>query len=263
MTESSDGETLSRKIPKMTLKEKFTTVTPFSKTLAMTLFVILPLVAFLLGVEYGKLVSFVSNSNVSQTEKAPAAMNQKTLTYSNKEIGLAFDYPENWGRVSGFWGNRTGYYYAKYESKLTYIISFTQSKTRIKITPNGWRWTGGDRDVLGFPITVEGFNQIKESLSDNGADAWAYVKLLNKTDRIAYLESEGISGSIILSGIVNINLPNIGASIVEINGPGVADSCGEEIMVTNNISATKPVRSCFTDDYINEFVSLVKSIRGI
>lgn len=63
------------------MKKQFTTVTPFSKALAMILFIVLPFVGFYLGIQYQKRVAYLSSKNNQQpnTQMQSASIYKGTL----------------------------------------------------------------------------------------------------------------------------------------------------------------------------------------
>lgn len=89
----------------MQLPKELTTVTTFSKYLALSLFVILPILAFFWGANYNQ----VNNSKLLQKEKNPESakkslpilevennpyLTEKWQIYENTAVGFTFKYPE-------------------------------------------------------------------------------------------------------------------------------------------------------------------------
>lgn len=92
----------------MNIKEQFTTVTPFSKFLALILFILLPIGGFWLGVEYGECVEIVGESAPVETLGLGGEYSigqdvqdsvHKDITwekYSSDIMGFQIVYPKNW-----------------------------------------------------------------------------------------------------------------------------------------------------------------------
>lgn len=80
----------------MTLPKELTTVTPFSKYLAMFLFIVLPFLGFGLGVQYGKSMA-ISATSVVMTKQTTTVLSSPTLTPSthtfvSADLGISFQY---------------------------------------------------------------------------------------------------------------------------------------------------------------------------
>src|SRR3989344_2839513 len=87
----------------MQFSKSFTNVTPFSKFLALFLFVLFPLTGFYLGMEYQKMVSLEQQTanpptKVISPTTSPAQPDDMSnwKTYRNKEYEFEFQYPNNW-----------------------------------------------------------------------------------------------------------------------------------------------------------------------
>ncbi len=87
----------------MKLPKQLTTVTPFSKYLAMFLFILLPIVGFYLGIQYQKNLTVKSMPVENLVEPTPSPTNTPIIptldttywkTYKNKDF--SFKYPPNW-----------------------------------------------------------------------------------------------------------------------------------------------------------------------
>lgn len=82
----------------MPLPKSFTTVTTFSKLLAMFLFILFPFVGFYLGVQYEKDIHFSPQINkqipIYPNPTPSSSINFKT--YSDKSLHYSFQYPNNW-----------------------------------------------------------------------------------------------------------------------------------------------------------------------
>lgn len=81
----------------MKLSRELTTVTPFSKYLAMGLFLLLPFIGFILGMQYQQKIGQVKNSEVVVMTSTPTpdpTANWKT--YANSEIGFSIKLPQSW-----------------------------------------------------------------------------------------------------------------------------------------------------------------------
>lgn len=86
-------QTIPRKLPTF-----LTTVTPFSKFLAMALFIILPFVGFCLGVRYQALLTYSPPlvETVTKITPTPVPVPLGWLTYVNDDYGYKFSYPQNY-----------------------------------------------------------------------------------------------------------------------------------------------------------------------
>jgi len=87
----------------MKLSKSFTKVTPFSKYLAMILFILFPFVGFYLGVQYEKIIvpkpSFPQNSWINiPLIAAPTSWKTYTSNSAEQKIGFNFQisYPSTW-----------------------------------------------------------------------------------------------------------------------------------------------------------------------
>ena len=97
----------------MKLPRYLTTVTSFSKYLALTLFVTLPFLGFYLGIQYQKMKTYISMRVPSQrieqqsnTNKVPFLKEFSAIsahqdmtnwnTYSNNNLNISLKYPEDW-----------------------------------------------------------------------------------------------------------------------------------------------------------------------
>lgn len=111
---------------RLSLREKFTTVTPLSKFIALALFVALPFIGFCLGFKY-KALTTINTQQATQTAQdqeetvipkkyasldaeKEALLNGKDKyelsefpteweTFTNETIGISFEYPVEWGDV--------------------------------------------------------------------------------------------------------------------------------------------------------------------
>jgi len=97
MEEQSQSPEKANKLPKWLI-----TVTPFSKYLAMVLFIVLPFVGFYLGMKYQEKVTIMSQV-VSEFQKITIPSPTVTQvdiaswkTYINKNYGFSFKYPQNY-----------------------------------------------------------------------------------------------------------------------------------------------------------------------
>jgi len=89
----------------MPLPKSLTTVTPFSKALAMGLFILLPFVGFWFGTQYGGTYTAENTISVSPTILLPTPTSAYThmqrvsdLTwrkYNAADFGISFEYPDN------------------------------------------------------------------------------------------------------------------------------------------------------------------------
>jgi len=85
----------------MTLPKSLTTVTTFSKILALVLFITLPIFGFWLGMEYQKITEPVTSpiDISSEPVSTPTPTVDETAnwkTYRNEEYGFEFEYPGDW-----------------------------------------------------------------------------------------------------------------------------------------------------------------------
>lgn len=106
---------LSRPTQPSKLPKWLTTVTPFSKALAMILFILLPFAGFYLGMKYQQQISVsVSNNNLSQSNALPTPMPTSTvtimpspdplissasagwLTFTSPRKDYSINFPANW-----------------------------------------------------------------------------------------------------------------------------------------------------------------------
>lgn len=74
------------------LPKWLTTVTPFSKYLAMLLFIILPIAGFYLGMQYQDKIT-LNKSTTSSIKITSASQHENWKTYRNNSLGYAFNYP--------------------------------------------------------------------------------------------------------------------------------------------------------------------------
>lgn len=104
-------------IPKKKLPTWLITVTPFSKALAMILFIILPFVGFYLGLKYQQNLSIYTGSMIQVSTSIPKLtptpqsasndiLNWKTFK-SNIE-GFTLKYPEDWSKEESSFNNLNG-----------------------------------------------------------------------------------------------------------------------------------------------------------
>lgn len=88
----------------MTLPPTLTTVTPFSKLLAMILFILFPLIGFYLGIKYQQAVTpqnvYQALSTAKPTPTPPPAGEPTAnwKTYNNNILGIQFKYPPSWSK---------------------------------------------------------------------------------------------------------------------------------------------------------------------
>lgn len=83
----------------MKIKTFLTTITPFSRVLTAVLFVILPLVGFLLGMRYQDLVNSANDANIYYMLQQPDIRTQQPLVlkqYTIPAFDASFAYPESW-----------------------------------------------------------------------------------------------------------------------------------------------------------------------
>jgi len=80
-------------------KEQFTTVTPLSKVIALTLFIALPIGAFYLGVWYGKASQLPEIVQVVKERETETTKKQEWVTYHNNPAGFEIDFPADWGEI--------------------------------------------------------------------------------------------------------------------------------------------------------------------
>ncbi len=93
--------------PQKKLPTWLTTVTPFSKTLAMILFILLPFLGFYLGMKYQQQVT-IPSSTVSEVQKVPSltptprstlqvsSASAGWLTFTSPRGDYSINFPSNW-----------------------------------------------------------------------------------------------------------------------------------------------------------------------
>ena len=178
--------------------------------------------------------------------------------YKNQELGLSFGYPSSWGEVDyatsyrGFAGTE------KYQPVKTHYLGFTlEDETFLRISPDDWVWTGGEVHSGVFPPDEDSINVIRESIRKN-----ADIGLLDEPDRIAFITYIGDMGIIEMDGLVNVPLPKIKASIIEVAGPSKEEDCGMKTEI-DGASTVIPSKSCYDNQYIQDLIRLVRSIKRI
>lgn len=81
------------------LPKSLTTITPFSKTLAMILFILLPFIGFYLGIQYSYLLNQVNKTTELTIEKNSSSespdKNMNWKTYVNSESNWQINYPND------------------------------------------------------------------------------------------------------------------------------------------------------------------------
>ena len=112
----------------MPLPKSLTTVTPFSKTLGVILFVTLPFIGFFLGVHYQHMQD-VTQQQISQTQ--PILIPKPTLTliqtenwktYTNNQFGFSLQYPPDMRVTRTEWGGWKG---------KEYIVEISNNKKNV------------------------------------------------------------------------------------------------------------------------------------
>jgi len=115
----------------MDIKQQFTTVTRFSKIVALILFIVLPFLGFYLGMQYSKAINTTQPNQISENNATPIVCTQEAKvcpdgssvgrtgpscefaecpvlkdetaswkTYTNNQYGFEFQYPAEWGDIT-------------------------------------------------------------------------------------------------------------------------------------------------------------------
>lgn len=178
-----------------------------------------------------------------QAETLPAGY----VNYENKELGIKFNHPKSWGEVSVSQRARNR---EDFEPIKTHFISFSErTKFVIKISPNNWKFTGG-QSSWDFPETEDSFQQARNN-------KYALQILTNDT---SYLQMEwtGIDGAVTLQGTKKLELTKIPAKYVEFQWASVSDNCATE----SADGTKKPQASCYGQDLVSETQKVLDSFKS-
>ena len=166
----------------MTLPKELTIVTPLSKTLAMVVFVSLPILGFFLGIRYQEMMDLTKRqemeSNLSITRvPTPTPIAIPTVdpsvtvnwkTYTNSEFGFSIEYPRNWILEAEDRAMYAKQFYI-YKEKLSKDERCGLHISCLVITPS----IGGRGDYM-FQIKRSTNKYISDSFTGSRTDYFAY-----------------------------------------------------------------------------------------
>jgi len=160
----------------MRLPRSWTTVTPLSKTVAMIIFIFLPVIGFFAGIRYQEKIDqplLTSQQRTQITEKIVYQQITNTnnwKTYTNAKIGMTFKYPPSWTLATKHtFSNRD---VDDPKEINTAVISGKEGELVLVWGPMGY---GGGCDTW-KEISIDGKpQQICSSLYENNSEIWSPI----------------------------------------------------------------------------------------
>ncbi len=207
---------------------------------------------FILGKKKTTMTDQQKNNNsttTAETKTTTSTVPEGFKAYENKDLGIKFNYPSEWGEVTVTQRARNK---EEFEPIKTNFIQFSnKDKFTITISPTNWKFTGGASE-WDFPINDKSFTEATADTNET------LIITKNTTDYLI-IRYTGFDGDITLKGAAKIDIQKIPAQYVEFKWSPVDYKCGSD----NGSGGIKPQLTCYPQTDIDNTNAVIKSLSAI